>query len=291
MSKDTKNQHVVPRAYLRFFASKRKKEYYIDVFDKKLNKQFNDIIFNVSSQRYFYEVESLPDNYWEKEYNKIESKITLIFNNIITASNLLCDKSTVLNDFFKDVLCEMLISQVLRTMNAREYFDKIGKNLSFNMISEIEKNLNNVLNEEHLKVLEKYKDNDDFVHQVELERFNNKRFMLKCARYLKDKVWVIYKNTNKHNPFVSSDNPVIFYNYLNRNIGFGYNGLSKSETIIFYPLTRNLLLALYPSHLLFNGITTIANKIIHIHEDSFVTKINNLQYHNCYRQVYFIFEN
>ena len=49
MSKDTKNQHVVPRAYLRFFASKRKKEYYIDVFDKKLNKQFNDIIFNVSS--------------------------------------------------------------------------------------------------------------------------------------------------------------------------------------------------------------------------------------------------
>ena len=71
----------------------------------------------------------------------------------------------------------MLISQVLRTMNALEYFDKIGKNLSFNMISEIEKNLKNVLNEEHLKVLEKYKDNDDFVHQVELERFNNKRFM------------------------------------------------------------------------------------------------------------------
>ena len=69
----------------------------------------------------------MPDNYWEKEYNKIESKITLIFNNIITASNLLCDKSTVLNDFFKDVLCEMLISQVLRTMNAREYFDKIGE--------------------------------------------------------------------------------------------------------------------------------------------------------------------
>ena len=26
-------------------------------------------------------------------------------------------------------------------------------------------------------------------------------------------------------------------------------------------------------------------------ENGFVTKINNLQYHNCYRQVYFIFEN
>lgn len=49
--------------------------------------------------------------------------------------------------------------------------------------------------------------------------------------------------------------------------------------------------ALYPPHLLFNGITKIANKIVHINEDSFVTKINNLQYNNCYRQVYFTFEN
>lgn len=291
MNKYTKNQHVVPRAYLRYFANQNKKGYYVNVIDKNKTELFKSNIFNVASHRYFYEVEGMPDNYWEKEYNKIESKITIVFNNIITASNLLCDKSIVLNDVFKDELCEILISQVLRTKNAREYFDKIGKDLSFNMISEIEKNLNNVLSEEHLKVLEKYKDNDDFVHQVELERFNNKRFMLKCARYLRDKVWVIYKNTNKHNPFVTSDNPVIFYNYLNRNIGFGYNGLSKSETTIFYPLTRNLLLALYPPHLLFNGITKIANKIVHINEDSFVTKINNLQYNNCYRQVYFTFEN
>ena len=291
MSKDTKNQHVVPRAYLRYFANQNKKGYYVNVIDKKNKEPFRSNIFNVASHRYFYEVEGMPDNYWEKEYNKIENKIKIVFNNIITFSNLLCDRSTVLNDVLKDELCEILISQVLRAKNAREYFDKIGKDLSFNMISEIEKKLNNVLSEEHLKVLEKYKDNDDFVHQVELERFNNKRFMLKCARYLKDKVWVIYKNTNMHNPFVSSDNPVIFYNYLNRNIGFGYNGLSRNETIIFYPLTRNLLLALYPSHLLFNGITTIANKIIYINDYSFVTKINNLQYHNCYRQVYFTFKN
>ena len=82
----------------------------------------------------------------------------------------------------------------------------------------------------------KKKVKNNYVYQVELERF-----MLKCARYLKDKVWVIYKNYNKHNPFASSDNPVIFYNYLNRNIGFGYNGLSRNETIIFYPLTRRFI--------------------------------------------------
>lgn len=74
MSKDTKNQHVVPRAYLRFFASKRKKEYYIDVFDKKLNKQFNDIIFNVSSQRYFYELKVCQIIIGKRKITKLKTK-------------------------------------------------------------------------------------------------------------------------------------------------------------------------------------------------------------------------
>ena len=68
MSKDTKNQHIVPRAYLRYFANQNKKGYYVNVIDKNRVEPFKSNIFNVASHRYFYEVEGLPDNYWKNFY-------------------------------------------------------------------------------------------------------------------------------------------------------------------------------------------------------------------------------
>ena len=48
MSKDTKNQHVVPRAYLRYFANQNKKGYYVNVIDKNKTEPFKSNIFNVA---------------------------------------------------------------------------------------------------------------------------------------------------------------------------------------------------------------------------------------------------
>ena len=46
MSKDyTRNQHFVPRAYLRFFSYKKKNEYYVKVFDKKINKDYLSSVY------------------------------------------------------------------------------------------------------------------------------------------------------------------------------------------------------------------------------------------------------
>lgn len=48
------NQHYVPRAYLKNFAIRKGKGYFVDVFDQKLNRYFNSNITNVCSEIDFY---------------------------------------------------------------------------------------------------------------------------------------------------------------------------------------------------------------------------------------------
>jgi hypothetical protein len=48
------NQHFVPRTYLKHFAEKKGKQYYVDVFDKKEKKIFNININKICSERNIY---------------------------------------------------------------------------------------------------------------------------------------------------------------------------------------------------------------------------------------------
>ena len=98
MSKDyTRNQHFVPRAYLRFFSYKKKNEYYVKVFDKKINKSFESNINNIASFNNFYEVYDHSKNHWENYYSHIESILPIIFNNLIISSKLLPNESKIIN--------------------------------------------------------------------------------------------------------------------------------------------------------------------------------------------------
>ncbi len=290
MSKDyTRNQHFVPRAYLRFFSYKKKNEYYVKVFDKKINKSFESNINNIASFNNFYEVYDHYKNHWENYYSHIESILPIIFNNLIISSNLLPNESKIINEDIKNNLCAIIHMQLLRTRNARLYFDELGKNVTNNMIDKTEEVLNRLLTEEHLITLNKYRNNLDFIRSVELDKFNEDKFIKKCQIYLKNKVWIVYKNLNsKEHPFVTCDNPIIYYNYITGRTGFGHNGIARSETIIMYPLNRELLLVLYPEHLLFGGIKKLSNELVFLNDIPFVIRINKLHYLQSYRQVYYI---
>lgn len=73
--------------------------------------------------------------------------------------------------------------QLLRTRNARLYFDELGKNVTNNMIDKIEEVLNRLLTEEHLITLNKYRNNLDFIRSVELDKFNEDKF-IKSVKYI-----------------------------------------------------------------------------------------------------------
>jgi len=55
------NQHYVPRVYLKNFAIKRGKEFYVDVYDKLTQKIFNTNIINICSEKDFYTLDQDSD--------------------------------------------------------------------------------------------------------------------------------------------------------------------------------------------------------------------------------------
>jgi hypothetical protein len=50
-----KLQHYVPQFYLKNFASKNKKTYSINCFDKINEKQFTSNVTNIACESYFYD--------------------------------------------------------------------------------------------------------------------------------------------------------------------------------------------------------------------------------------------
>lgn len=287
----TKNQHYVPKAYLRYFSRKVKNDYYIGVMDKNKQDPFMTNIENIATYRYFYEVESKPDNYWEDYYSKnIETTLPIIFNNIIVSCTMSRNNTIVLDSEIKKEMCKIILSQVSRTRKSKEYFENLGKNITSKVIDTVYEQFNDYLTKDHKNILEKYRNNKDFIRTIELNAVNSNRLINKSTYYLLDKVWVIYKNLNhKKNPFITSDHPVVYSNLINKNYDMKSNGIGDNRTVILFPLNRELLLAIYPKHMLFEGIQTLANMVVNIDEDEFILRVNRLQYLQCYKQVYYTF--
>ncbi|MDB5234114.1 MAG: hypothetical protein JWR44_1107 [Hymenobacter sp.] len=92
------NQHFVPRVYLKKFAAKRGKEYFVDVFDKAENRYFNANIRKVCAEIDLYTlepsatgdkdvlaIENLYANHIEPLYLKIYD--TLVNDEVFTVSD------------------------------------------------------------------------------------------------------------------------------------------------------------------------------------------------------------
>lgn len=287
-----KNQHYVPKAYLRFFSKKNKDDYYIHVMDKNNDKLFMANIDNIASGKYFYVDKSKPNNYWEEFYCKnIESSLPKIFNNIISVSKISQNNSAILNEVLKKDMSKIILSQISRTRKAREFFDEIANDIKTQIINGIYKEFENVLSKQHKEVLEKIRNDNDIIRSMELDTINSDRLLTKSTYYLMDRIWVIYKNLNYKNcPFITSDHPVVYYNFLNNKTNLQSNGIALDCTVIQYPINRELLLVLYPRKMYFGALQKWDNKIVFINEDTFVLNVNKTQYKQCYRQAYFTFD-
>ena len=290
MSNDnTKKQHYVPRAYLRFFSEKKKSDYYINVFDKRTNRNFKTNIENIASQTYFYEIKGKQKNYWEKYYNELETITPIIFKGIIAASKLLEDETKIINNYYKNELCKIIHSQLLMTNKSRIYFDEIGKNVVNKMLDTLIFYNKDILTNNHIKLLEKYRSNLDFIHESELDHFNTRELQIKTKEHMKNRTWILYKNINyKTHPFITSDNPVFYINHTNKKVGFGDNGIAKKETIIGFSISPELLLVLYPKYSWYLFIKDLADSLIYLDDINFVKKINEFQLKQCDNQIYSI---
>ncbi len=287
MGRETRKEHIVPQAHIRNFSYKNKKTNKVYVLDKNKENPYPSSVDDVACQRDFYEVDDKETNYWEKWYGKIEQNIPMIYNSIIINSKFAVKNGKVISNYLKKELSLIIISQLLRTEVSKEHFTKMGLDITRNMIDKVEHELQGLLSGKHYEILDKYRENKDFVYSVALEHWNSKKFIRKAQNILMNKVWIIHKNLNYKNvPFVSSDNPVILYNFYTKKLGFEHNGLLKDGTIIYYPINKELLVAIYPN---FKGLIKYKDTIDFLNDNKFVMNFNKSNYEQCKRQVFYSF--
>jgi hypothetical protein len=115
---------------------------------------------------------------------------------------------------------------------------------------------------------------------------------LHSIQYLSDLSEALLINeTEKH--FITSDSPVVFYNYKNAKDKHNHKQTQKNSTtgfrcgglIIFCPLTENLLFLLYDSVLYDAHLDTL--NTIKVKRESDVDTLNKLQLLNCYEEIYY----
>lgn len=285
MGKNTKKEHIVPQVHLRNFSYKNKNTSKVVVADKNKDEVYLSSVDDIACKRNFYEVDDKDPNYWEYWYGKIEQNIPAVYNTVVINSKFAVNKGKVIGDYLKRELSLIIISQLLRTEVSKKHFTKMGVNITKNTIDNIENYLKGELSEEHISILNKYRENEDFVYSTALEQWNSKKFIRKATNILIDKVWIVHKNLNYGKvPFVTSDNPVILYNFYTKKLGFDYNGLMKEGTIIYYPINKELLVAIYPN---FKGLIKYKDTIDFLDDNKFVMNFNKSNYEQCERQVFY----
>lgn len=284
MANQTKKEHTVPKAYLKNFSRKVGKMDKVIVIDKNKTEPYSNSIDNVACHNNFYEVEGKKTNYWEEYYGRIETKIPFVLNSIIINCRFASNHSFVLSDYLKSELTDIIIIQLFRTEKARKHYSKIGLEISNTFTENINEELKGYIDIEQINILNKYKNNENFVYSIQLEHTNSNKFIRKIKQILSNKIWVVHKNLNsKTYPFVTSDNPVILSNYINNKIGYE-NGLNEEGTIIYFPINSELLIAIYPN---LSALTKYQNMVDYLDDVEFVLKLNKNNYLQCHRQVFF----
>lgn len=285
MGKKTRKEHIVPQVHIRNFGYKNNNTDKIIVIDKKKEQPYKASIDDVACQRDFYEVSDKEVNYWEKWYGKIEQNIPSIYKSIIINSKFASNGNKVLSEYLKKEISLIIITQLLRTEVSKKHFIKLGCEITNSIIDEIKDTLRSQLSNKDIEVLNKYRNNKDFIYSIALEHWNSNTFLRKAINILMSKIWIIHKNINyKTKPFVTSDNPVIMYNYYTKKAGLDYNGLTKAGTIIYYSINKEILIAIYPNC---KGLNNSNNSIDFLNDDNFVMDFNRIIYEQCERQVFY----
>ena len=134
-----KQQHIVPKVYLRYFCdTKNKNQIYF--YDKIDDKTALTSINNVAQERGFYSDQSKEDNdYYEKYYsNSVEPELGKLLAHIVMAATMYSSGTTLITDKYRRLLSKMLVMQMLRTRNARkllrEKFNSVTDQILINLL-------------------------------------------------------------------------------------------------------------------------------------------------------------
>lgn len=259
-----RRQHYVPKFYLRNFSHNEKSISTFNITNSKYIK--NASIRNMCQKNNFYGSDARVEEFLDKE---IERKAGIIIKRIIE-TNKIPDIKTDFEDY-EHLIAFLLVSEGrnLKSADSADHFaDTMAKTI--------------------LKVQPKFSDIDIDKFSVKLNYPANQtiEIALNCIPFVLDlKPIIIVQKTPRK--FITSDNPLVRYNYLyiQRNYhgrGFGYTTRGLQ---LFFPISPEKCLLLYDSFVY--EIPDIENNTLFLQKAREVDYLNELFYLNAYNNVFF----
>lgn len=279
---EAKNQHFVPRSYLKRFTHDGSQTY---VFDKVKKLTFPSNINKIASGKYFYnlpqEINSNVDPFLiEKVFSQLETKYGNLLAEII-------DGITVRRGITKNQKQNLAIHlgvQILRTREFRDSYIELSKKAReaiFNKFLKLQK-----IDTEAIVSI-----GDNMIPAEHARMIFDPESLGILVPFLSDCIWMVGINMTEQ-PFYTSDTPIVKEAHLSR-FGPSFTGWLSPGVEIAFPLSSKLVLTLYNRNL-FNdtgsrAIQQIAEgmdgNLIPLEADH-IKRYNSLQVIHSYRQIY-----
>ena len=296
---DKDRQHTVPKAYLKHFADVvRKGQYYLHMYDRAIGKVVHTNINNVAIERDFYTLDALEDPMeWENFYSKqIEPIQATVGTALIERANscLTRNRSIVFPPNVQASLAMLMVYQLYRGRAARKFAEQLSAQTIPETVADIREKVGDASIVAFDEAINRIISNPKYIKPLLAEVMTDpKRLQNIAAYFIRTRIWVLYRIIGNRE-FITSDNPVMFVNNQTGDPMPYHNGLARSTTATFYPISPQLLLATYAKD---NGLSlyeSIDKRIVFIDAERdarFIDSHNKWQYQQCDRQVFASSEN
>lgn len=297
--KPTVNQHIVPQAYLRRFATLTENgNYQIGVgIRKKDGRGFSAITQSVKNVGYiknFYEFDCRKGtpNYWENYFAEvIEPFCGTELSNIIRKIESSQNTAVVLSHEDKCNLSVFICHQIFRSPQALEKSVQVGQKSIQRGKEKAQLTLKSsfppFLHPFLLSALDNANFSKDEIKDIFLLSMSDVSRQEERTNALLDKIWLVYENTTQLQ-FITSDNPVCRKNCVTNSFSFEDNTLKNPNSIILFPLTPTILIEITPCHLLGPQSQKYDSRkfVLGQNDLSFIAGADVLQMLQCHRQIF-----
>jgi hypothetical protein len=259
-----KNQHYVPRFYLKNFINSKDKVF---VYDKFVKRVFESKVKNIANENYFYDIDLLDeitgvDQFLEKYFHPLESKISKLLVELI--EDLKNKNFIKLSRELKAELAIYLTYQHLRTREQREQMRQMIDSLT-NAIGKIQ--LDELGHSDNNFVIDI--DDAKFQASMILDRNN----VEEIANILNNHIWIVLENKTDYN-FYTSDHPLVRRGHIKRP-GMSMNGLASEGIEIAFPISPDYLILLVHRES-FDNYLKYEDQIVGVNDPQNVVYYNSL---------------
>ena len=288
---EPRKQHYVPQTYLRRFTVPNQKLQKVFTLHKDKNKIFLTSIRDTAAERHFYTMQSSDDKYkWENAYAEVlEPILDDVLTSIIKQSSsvLLRNNSSILNDELKLKLSISIISQLLRGKHSRDYQQILYAKFAPSIVQKLRK-LDVQVDNSKERIISDFLEGSKYFNDVSFDVTFSQDSIEKYVNILLRKNFLIYRITGEAE-FITSDNPVMLMNSISLEVKPFSNGLLDDRTVVFFPISPKLLVAIYSSNYFFGGVSNYDGMVLFIDslkDKAFIMNHNVKQFEQSFNQVY-----